>query len=389
MGVNQFGTFEIIGGFNLETGVLNCQRMYVLNMEDPVTEEENTKSTRSNNLNKTVSRMITRKNSQRTRRSFGEMSNYGSAISQSSPSDRPYYTRKRQMNWKRASWGVGSSVTDNENSSRRNSTTNTSSSSLNGKKRARIASEADINPVGSKGSISVSSVGNTPSPGTKEGKNSRNNSISDMVSNSSPNSMKRSSPKDGNKDTNNSPQQHSTFTSADVNNNSATTPIKQKKSGKASNSKNSSYVETTNSPNTVTAITLPLAGDPLEARWRAAHYLYYQNKSDNLSLDATNAGATLSNNGTDSQPSQVTTSFVIYEGELNHGKMMRDGFGVCLYDNGTLYEGHWKKNKEHGCGTLFSSDRKRTIYKGDWERGRMVRLCLILKILIITVLDRF
>ena len=376
MGVNQFGTFEIIGGFNLETGVLNCQRMYVLNMEDPVTEEENTKSTRSNNLNKTVGRMTTRKNSQRTRRSFGEMSNYGSAISQSSPSDRPYYTRKRQMNWKRASWGAGSTSTDNESSNRRNSTTNVSSSSLNGKKRARIASEADINPVGSKGSNLVSSVGNTPSPGTKEGKSSRNNSISDMTSNSSPNSIKRSSSKDGNKEANNSPQQNSTFSSAEVNTNSTTTPTKQKKSGKTSNSKNSNYIETTNSPHTVTAMTLPLAGDPLEARWRAAHYLYYQNKSENSSLDTTNTGATLSNNGTHCQPSQVTTSFVVYEGELNHGKMMRDGFGVCLYDNGTLYEGHWKKNKEHGCGTLFSSDRKRTIYEGDWERGRMVCHCL-------------
>jgi hypothetical protein len=36
-----------------------------------------------------------------------------------------------------------------------------------------------------------------------------------------------------------------------------------------------------------------------------------------------------------------------------------------------LYEGDWKKNKEHGRGILMTADRKRIIYEGEWERGRM------------------
>lgn len=28
-GMNQFGTFEILGGYDVKTGVLSCQRIYV------------------------------------------------------------------------------------------------------------------------------------------------------------------------------------------------------------------------------------------------------------------------------------------------------------------------------------------------------------------------
>jgi hypothetical protein len=59
----------------------------------------------------------------------------------------------------------------------------------------------------------------------------------------------------------------------------------------------------------------------------------------------------------------------VYEGEMHDG--VRDGNGICLYNNNTLYEGQWKKNREHGIGTLMSSDRKRVIYQGAWEKGRM------------------
>jgi len=50
---------------------------------------------------------------------------------------------------------------------------------------------------------------------------------------------------------------------------------------------------------------------------------------------------------------------------------MREGRGICLYSNGLLYEGHWKRNKEHGKGKLMTSDRKRLMYHGDFERGRI------------------
>ena len=50
---------------------------------------------------------------------------------------------------------------------------------------------------------------------------------------------------------------------------------------------------------------------------------------------------------------------------------VREGRGLCLYNNNLMYEGEWKRNKEHGKGILMSPDRKRIIYEGDWEKGRM------------------
>lgn len=104
-----------------------------------------------------------------------------------------------------------------------------------------------------------------------------------------------------------------------------------------------------------------VAGDPRQARWRAAHFLYYQRNDP--SIDESGGSAANSSN--------TAPSYVVYEGEMLQGECLRDGRGVCLYSNGTLYEGEWKRNKEHGIGTLMSSDRKRIIYKGEWERGRM------------------
>lgn len=94
-------------------------------------------------------------------------------------------------------------------------------------------------------------------------------------------------------------------------------------------------------------IKLPAAGEPLQARWRAAHFFHYQPA------------------GPDKGP-----KYVVYEGELFQRK--RHGRGVCLYNNGLLYEGEWKMDKECGShGTLMTADRQRVLYEGAWERGRM------------------
>ena len=108
----------------------------------------------------------------------------------------------------------------------------------------------------------------------------------------------------------------------------------------------------------VGGIKVPPVGDPNQARWRAAHFFYYQRHD---STTEENNGA---NNG-------AAASFVVYEGEMLNGGCQRDGRGVCLFNNGTLYEGEWKRNKEHGKGTLMTADRRRIMYEGEWERGRM------------------
>jgi hypothetical protein len=114
------------------------------------------------------------------------------------------------------------------------------------------------------------------------------------------------------------------------------------------------------SPSNSSGVKLPPVGDPNEARWRAAHFLYYR-RYDPSSEEAIASASGSSN----------AASFVIYEGEMSHGNCLRDGRGICLYNNGTMYKGEWKRNKEHGRGTLMTADRKRVIYKGEWERGRM------------------
>ena len=131
-------------------------------------------------------------------------------------------------------------------------------------------------------------------------------------------------------------------------------------------------------------IKIPKSGNPQDARWRAAHFIYFQRHTENQAdlstspnTNNTSVGVSSSSGGgasSSSSSSTTTTNYVVYEGEMNFGKNLRDGRGVCLYNNGTIYEGDWKRNKEHGSGTLTTGDRKRIIYIGDWERGKMVRL---------------
>eukprot|EP00804_Cyclotella_cryptica_P028642 CCRYP_008164-RA/>CCRYP_008164-RA protein AED:0.21 eAED:0.21 QI:406/0.8/0.66/1/0.8/0.66/6/422/991 len=106
---------------------------------------------------------------------------------------------------------------------------------------------------------------------------------------------------------------------------------------------------------------LPSEGDPFLARWRAAHFLYYQR------VEATPDGGEAVSAAANVTGGKVNS--VVYEGEMMDG--FREGMGICLYGNGTMYEGQWKRNKEHGKGTLMTPDRSKIIYQGDWERGRM------------------
>jgi hypothetical protein len=122
-------------------------------------------------------------------------------------------------------------------------------------------------------------------------------------------------------------------------------------------------------------LQLPPTADPLQARWRAAHFLYYQPQeaesataaSSSLHLPMNILSAAGKAVGSEELPA-APPKLVVYEGEMLQGE--RDGQGICLYNNGTLYEGQWKQNKEHGRGTLFSGDRQRTLYQGEWLAGR-------------------
>lgn len=110
-------------------------------------------------------------------------------------------------------------------------------------------------------------------------------------------------------------------------------------------------------------LRLPPAGDPKKARWRAAHFLYYQRH------DPTEANNSAGDSSPKAAPAPSTPKYVIYTGEMAEGK--REGRGLCLYNNGTLYQGFWKGGKEHGFGTIMTADRRKVIFEGNFERGKM------------------
>jgi hypothetical protein len=88
------------------------------------------------------------------------------------------------------------------------------------------------------------------------------------------------------------------------------------------------------------------------------------NTTANTPAAVTSTNTNISHSSIPSNP-----RYVIYEGEMLDTK--REGRGICLYSNGMLYEGSWKRDKEHGKGKLMTADRQRIIYEGDFERGRM------------------
>jgi len=129
-----------------------------------------------------------------------------------------------------------------------------------------------------------------------------------------------------------------------------------------------------------TYICLPPVQDPKKARWRAAHFLYYQRdnpdqvqqqqqQTNGNSTGGNSVNATATATNTNNKVTPPKPRYVIYEGEMVDSK--REGRGICLYNNGMLYEGEWKRNKEHGYGKLMTSDRKKIVYEGEWERGKI------------------
>lgn len=58
----------------------------------------------------------------------------------------------------------------------------------------------------------------------------------------------------------------------------------------------------------------------------------------------------------------------VYEGGWHPYAQRRHGLGVCLYADGTMYEGSWVFGREHGRGQLMTGERH-IIYMGEWTDG--------------------
>lgn len=54
-----------------------------------------------------------------------------------------------------------------------------------------------------------------------------------------------------------------------------------------------------------------------------------------------------------------------FEGAYQHGQKNR--FGICIWNNLSVYAGHWKDDMKHGNGIQRSSDGN--IYSGEWQQN--------------------
>ena len=56
-----------------------------------------------------------------------------------------------------------------------------------------------------------------------------------------------------------------------------------------------------------------------------------------------------------------------YEGEWN-AQNLRDGRGIQIWPNGSIYEGYWRNGKTHGKGRLIHADGD--VQEGDWVEDK-------------------
>jgi len=55
-----------------------------------------------------------------------------------------------------------------------------------------------------------------------------------------------------------------------------------------------------------------------------------------------------------------------YEGQWNDKNGRRDGFGYCLYEDGSLYEGYWQDGCKHGQGRFITPNG---YYEGEFNNN--------------------
>jgi len=102
---------------------------------------------------------------------------------------------------------------------------------------------------------------------------------------------------------------------------------------------------------------LPAVSACVPYKWKSSH-VFSESK---FSEDPTNpisgdfSVAVTSTAGDEGIP--LYNAHVLYEGEVAKLGVVREGLGVCCYENGYIYEGWWRRNKEHGKGILLTADR--------------------------------
>ena len=62
---------------------------------------------------------------------------------------------------------------------------------------------------------------------------------------------------------------------------------------------------------------------------------------------------------------QTLKSESVYLGEWLVGKNIREGRGIQVWPDGSLYEGYWQNNQANGTGRLLHKDGD--VYQGEWK----------------------
>jgi len=323
-GSNRFGTFEIVGSYHPKTGVLHCQRMYVAT---PSPAEKAASKSRN-----------------RRRRSVeGDV-----LLEEKKPRKRKSSLKKRELDaFEQYPFPMGSSAGNGGSTSNPISFEGDLVDKVKKRSRKSVDNSAK-QAIAAVDTLLYSTMSDRPGVKSTLSKSDSNISAKPNLGES---------------------KATSAATSATAVPKAPQSVIATKISKKSKTSPTHAKVPKSSVVSPLKEISdLPTCGDPLLARWRSAHYFYYQ-RVDQVASGDNQTSATSDIDAAAPGGGNTQVSFVVYEGEVHDS--LRDGRGICLYNNNTMYEGEWKKNKEHGKGTLMTADRKRIIYEGDWERGRM------------------
>lgn len=308
-GTNLFGTFEILGGYVVETGVLTCERIYIIPKNQKIDAFPQT-----NEVLRSTSKECLRRSRRMSLNSYLSGDNDNPTALNSNR-----YSRKRQPTCKRSRY-------TNNNSEGHNLINQQSICTQNyTKKRSRISSESP----GLK-KINLARLINLRATNIFNRECSINSISAISMPNHIPATSFSKSLRKVKFPRNNTDGIHSR-----------------------------SFID-----------GIPPTGNPLWARWRSAHFFYDEKLSGSLS-SSDNCNVLYSNISPRTLCTKELITYLVYEGEMNCGKKLRDGFGVCLYNNSVIYEGEWKNNKEHGRGLLITGDRRRIIYEGEWDRSKI------------------
>ena len=321
MGENQYGIFELIGSLHLETGIVHLQKLYV---QTPETASRN------------------KRNSPRGRRRSVRLPTEATGGGEASRG-----TRKRSLTWKKRSMMEGGEVDP--------ASVSTTPKGSNKKQRKRGASVGGI-PVDESG---LTGSGALPANPDVQASGGSTMGVTLQTTASAPGDSTASGGGGSRK-----------WPGLPL---SIPGKAEARRTSSASSRKRSASVGSVRTPVSASprgvAMKLPLAGDPMKARWRAAHFMYYYKPPANSNDDTASTASGGEKSASAASQQAAATKSVVYEGEMLNGQ--RHGRGICLYDNGLIYEGTWLFDKESGYGTLLSGDRKRIIYEGEFERGRI------------------